>query len=111
LRGKLKIKIALKFCGSCNPEIDLSGLAGQVKRHISSRSDIEFVAADTPGTDLLIVLCGCLRACVDKQDIWGSARQHIVIAGESLSGASMNEDRLAELLAAEIDRFFVPPGD
>ncbi|MGD0354326.1 MAG: hypothetical protein ABSB31_02640 [Dehalococcoidia bacterium] len=66
---------------------------------------------DAAGLDLLIILCGCLRACADKEEIRGLAGRHIIIAGESLSGTAQNEDRLATLLAAEIDRFFPPPRD
>jgi hypothetical protein len=81
-----------------------------VKQHATSRADIEFLPPDAASLDLLIILCGCLRACADKEQIRGLAGRHIIIAGESLAGTAQNEDRLATLLAAEIDRLS-PPGD
>jgi len=101
---QLKIRIALKFCGSCNPEIDLSSLARQVKAHTAGRPDIEIVPSDNPGTDLLIILCGCLRACANKDELKAQAGRCIIIAGPSLSGAAQNESHLASMVTAEIDR-------
>jgi hypothetical protein len=102
-----KIRIALKFCGSCNPEIDLSSLARQVKAHTAGRPDIEIVRSDSPGTDLLIILCGCLRACANKDEYKSQAGRNIIIAGQSLAGTVQNEDHLAKMVTAEIDR--LPP--
>ncbi len=75
-----------------------------MRKHTSGREDIEIVPAETPGIDLLLILCGCLRACADKDEIKAAAGSHIIIAGQSLAGTPQNEDRLAVLLAGEIDR-------
>ena len=111
MQAKHKIKVALKFCGSCNPQIDLTALAAGVRSHIAGRIDFEMVPADANGLDLLIILCGCQRACADKEEIWGTARQHIVTAGETFGGVPCKEDSLAALLAAEIDTLYPPSRD
>jgi hypothetical protein len=79
-------------------------LARRVKAHTASRANIEIVPFDSPGIDLLIILCGCLRACADKDEIKAQAGQHLIIASQSLAGTPQNEDRLATMMAAEIDR-------
>jgi hypothetical protein len=83
-------------------------LAGRVKAHTSSRSDMEIVPADCADIDILIILCGCLRACADKAEIKAQARQHLIIAGQSLAGTAQNEERLIAMLASEIDRLLPP---
>jgi hypothetical protein len=89
----------------------LAALAGQVRKRSASRPEIEIVPFDYPGVDLLVILCGCLRACADKDEVRAAAERHIVIAGQSLAGTPQNEDRLAALLAAEIDLLLPGPGD
>ena len=101
-QGSRPINIALKFCGSCNPEIDLSSLAGQVRKLASAREDIQFVSLDMQGLDLLVVLCGCRRACADREEYTSQARRHLIIAGESLDGSPRSEKHLAFLIATEI---------
>jgi len=104
LQGRRNIRIALKFCGSCNPEIDLSSLAGQVRRLFLNRQDVEISPSDAPGLDLLVILCGCRRACADKEEYQSQAKQRLIIAGESLEGSPHSEKQLAALIAGEINR-------
>jgi hypothetical protein len=51
---------------------------------------------------LLVVLCGCRRACADREEYTSQARRHLIIAGESLDGSPQSEKQLAFLIAAEI---------
>jgi hypothetical protein len=75
-----------------------------VKAHTACRVDIEIVHFDSQGIDLLIILCGCLRACADKDEVKTQAGRYLIVAGQSLAGTAQNEDRLAIMVAAEIDR-------
>ncbi len=59
---------------------------------------------DTTGSDLLIILCGCRRACADKEEYRCQAQRHLLIAGESLDGSPRSEEHLAALIADEISR-------
>jgi hypothetical protein len=103
-QGRRPINIALKYCGSCNPEIDLSSLAGQVRNLTSAREYIQFVPFATAGLDLLVILCGCRRACADKEENKSQAKRHLIIAGESLDGSPRSEKQLASLIADAIGR-------
>jgi len=103
-QGRRPIRIALKFCGSCNPEIDLSSLTAQVHKLTSGREDIQFVPFDTQELDLLVILCGCRRSCADKEEYKSQAKRHLLIAGKSLDGSPQSENLLASLIAAGIGR-------
>jgi hypothetical protein len=111
LRGGHKIRVALKFCGSCNPEIDLSNLAGSLIKYLSGREDIELLPAGSACIDLQIVLCGCLRACADSDEFKQQARHNIIVAGESLAGARYDETQIYNALIAEIERLSAEAGD
>ncbi|MDD5311535.1 MAG: hypothetical protein PHO26_00670 [Dehalococcoidia bacterium] len=102
-RGSHKIRIALKYCGSCNPEIDLSALGAEVRRFIARRESFELVPHDDLDIDILIVLCGCQRACADREDIKSHAKHSLVTAGEGLRGSRVPYKDLAAILAAEIE--------
>lgn len=103
-QGRQPIKIALKFCGSCNPEIDLSSLARQVRKLTAGAGSIEIAQFDSPGLELLVILCGCRRACADKDEYKSQAKSHLIIAGESLDGSPQSEQQLASLIAGTIVR-------
>jgi hypothetical protein len=62
------------------------------------------VPFDSPGLDLLVILCGCRRACADEQEYKSLAKRHLIIAGESLDGSPQGEEQLACLISAEISR-------
>lgn len=98
------ISIALKYCGSCNPQIDLSAQAGRVRQFVASRGDIELVPYDSPGIDLLILLCGCPRACADKEEIKSQARHIILISGEAVNHEKCHEKDLPHSVNASIEK-------
>jgi len=57
---------------------------------------------DTPGLDLLVILCGCRRACADKEEYKSQAKRHFIIAGESLDGSPRSQKEFASLIADKI---------
>lgn len=65
---------------------------------------MQFFPCDAPGLDLLVILCGCRRACADQDEYKSLAKRHILIAGESLDGRPQSENQLAALIAAEAGR-------
>jgi hypothetical protein len=67
--------------------------------------------AGSAGIDLLIVLCGCLRACADLDEFKQQAGRHIIVAGASLEGARYDETQIYTALIAEVDRPSAEAGD
>ena len=94
-----KARIALKYCGSCNPLVDLTRIARHVTELAEQRKDLEMVPASEEKIDLVVILCGCPRACGNKEEVRARAEQSLVIAGESLEGRHVPEKRLPEATA------------
>jgi len=86
-----KVKIALKYCGSCNPHVDLPRIAHHLAQVAYKRRDFELVPLSEIGISIVVILCGCPRACGDKEEVRTKAGQSLVIAGESLGGESVPE--------------------
>ncbi len=103
-RNSPGISIALKYCGSCNPQIDLSAQAGRVRQFVASRGDIELIPSDSTDIDLLILLCGCPRACADKEEIKSQARHIILISGEAVNHEKCHEKDLPHSVNASIEK-------
>lgn len=60
---KVKYKVALKYCGGCNPTYDRMGAVREIER--SSGGAISFVDPDTSDFDFVLVVCGCSVECAD----------------------------------------------
>jgi len=59
------------------------------------RGDFELVPLSERGIAIVVILCGCPRACGDKEEVRARARQSLIIAGESLGGESVSEKYLS----------------
>jgi len=79
-----KIQVSLKYCGSCNPYIDLSKISGELKKAIKKENDLNLVSLESNHIDTMVILCGCPRACGNKEEIRARAAQSIVVAGETI---------------------------
>ncbi|MFQ5996228.1 MAG: hypothetical protein ACE5KP_01200 [Dehalococcoidales bacterium] len=79
-----KIKVALKYCGSCNPLIDLSKIGNELKEVIGKEDDLILVAPESNHIDTMVILCGCPRACGNKQENRAKANRSIVVAAETI---------------------------
>ena len=79
-----KIRVALKYCGSCNPFIDLSKIGNELKETIRKGGDLIVVSPESNDIDTIVILCGCARACGNKEEIRAKARRSIVVGGEMI---------------------------
>lgn len=58
-----KIKIAIKYCGGCNPAFDrVEAVAGMLAR---LEEVAELVPLDDERADMLVAVEGCATACAD----------------------------------------------
>lgn len=99
LRCSRKIKVALKYCGSCNPFVNLPGIARHLTQLAGQRGDFQLVPLSEDGIEVVVILCGCPRACADKEEFKARAEHSLLIAGESLGRKPVPETCL--LLAVE----------
>ena len=78
------MKVALKYCGSCNPEIELSDIGHKIEEALQEAPDIEVVPHRSKPIAVMLILCGCRKACADKKRIRKRADHCIVMAGETV---------------------------
>lgn len=95
-------RVAIKYCGCCNPYVDLTGIAPKLAEMAKARQDFVLVPVSENGIDVLVILCGCPRACGNKEEVKARARQHLIVAGESLNGKAIREEQLLAALQYEL---------
>lgn len=71
--------------------MDLGRIARHLARVVEAREDAELVPLSEDGIGVVVILCGCPRACGNKPEIRDRAEQSLVIAGESLGGKAVQE--------------------
>lgn len=76
--------MALKYCGSCNPLIDLSRIGGDLLTAIEKEADLVLVSPESNGINTMVILCGCARACGNKIETRARAKRSILVAGETI---------------------------
>ena len=72
------LRVALKFCGGCDPSFDRSGYWAAIQEESQGR--IEWVSLEEGGYGAVLVINGCDTACLDRElesgelEIAGGAR-------------------------------------
>jgi len=97
-----KVKVALKYCGSCNPYVDLSRIAHHLAQAADRWADFELVPLSEKAIAVVVILCGCPRTCGDKEEVKARAAQSLVIAGESVGGKPVPEEHLPAATEREL---------
>lgn len=95
--------IGIKYCGGCNPHIDRTKLAQEIKKLLPP----EFIFKESQTKehwDIGIMICGCPTACADKPEFKNLARKWIVVAGNSIDRDNIPEDELAEKIAVRVKK-------
>jgi hypothetical protein len=57
-------KIAIKYCGGCNPSYERVEVVQQLQSLLKDR--FIFSASDRQDSDIMVFVCGCPRACANK---------------------------------------------
>lgn len=63
-------KIAVKFCGGCDPAYDRVELVQRIKEEAGDL--IEWLTLDEQGHEAVLLVCGCLKACPEDELRHGS---------------------------------------
>jgi hypothetical protein len=56
-----KVKVGLKYCGGCRPQYDRVRLVASIRERLGDM--IQFVSADSPEAQVILVVTGCRTAC------------------------------------------------
>ena len=96
------MRIALKYCGSCNPEVDLSRIGDAVVEQVRGRG-WELVPLDSVAeADVLVLLCGCPRACIDTEELRRQVKRTVLVAGQRLGWQPIAEEELPSAVVRAI---------
>ena len=94
-----RVRIALKYCGSCNPHIDISGTGDSLKEAFRKDDSLSLVSPEDSNIGVIVILCGCARACGATEEIRNRAPRSIVVAGQAIDMTPVAEkDIRAEII-------------
>ncbi len=82
--GRRKIsapRLAIKFCGGCNPSFERAAVAEILRRDLRN---VSWVSPEEE-TDLLVIINGCLRSCAERPEVEQKALENLVIRNHSVS--------------------------
>ena len=97
-------KLAVKYCGGCNPSIDRTELVGKLAVLLAERNaDWKLVTMKENDFDAVLLVNGCPVGCVQKQFLH-ETRPVIFVAGESIKREKIAEGALAEKVVEELLR-------
>lgn len=97
-----KPNVALKFCGCCNPGVNLSKIVRHLQNIADERQNFQLLTASPESVDVIVILCGCSRACADREDVKTKGLASIVVAGESVDGEPVFESVLPSVIEKKL---------
>jgi len=101
-KNSRQVKVALKYCGSCNPRVDLSRIARHLAKVAEERGDFQIVPLSENDIDVVVILCGCPRACGNKEEVRARAKRSLFTAGESVNRQAVPETQLPMAVEQEL---------
>jgi len=75
-------RLAIKFCGGCNPYIERGLLAHKIREGLIGL--VSWIPLED-GADLLLIINGCLTACADRQEVKEKFSDFLIIQGNTIS--------------------------
>lgn len=93
-------RIAVIYCGGCNPEIDRGGLI----RSLSRETGLTILPAGQagPSIDVLLAVNGCARGCL-SQPVDPRFQKLIVVAGLAIDGWPVAARELERTLVGKVN--------
>lgn len=94
--------MALKYCGSCNPLVNLSQIGRDLLTIIEKEDDFVFVSPESHDIDTMVILCGCARACGNLIETRARAKRSILVAGETIDMTPVDEINISGTLTEKL---------
>jgi sulfite reductase beta subunit-like hemoprotein len=82
--------------------VALTRIARHLAKVTEERGDFQLVPLSEDGIDVVVILCGCPRACGNKAEVRARANQSLLTAGESLNGRHVPEAHLPSAVEQEL---------
>jgi hypothetical protein len=86
-------KVGIKYCGGCNPEIDIETFVVKLKSYLSYLGYT--ITTDNDTSCSLIIVNGCKVGCL-KRERFKSFQNIVVINGASIDLVDVEESILAQ---------------
>lgn len=80
-------RLAVQFCGGCNPVIERVALAQIIRQDLSG--DVQWVSGEEEA-DLLLIIEGCLTGCADRPEVRKRAGACLIIRDHEVSEVEKN---------------------
>jgi len=101
------IKIRLKYCGGCNPEIDRANVV-KCLNAIIHQQNIQFeYVGDSKTADLVLLINGCAHACKEEElRETGAHPNYLSVQGQKIELRPVPEDKIPFVLTEKIVRLY-----
>jgi len=90
------LKVGVKYCGNCNPQIDGPAL---VKKIGAEMPEAEILPADSPEIEALLIVSGCPVDCATRPSYRGRT---VVVGGANIDYVSYNVSQLAGVVIKKL---------
>jgi aromatic ring hydroxylase len=95
------MKLMIKYCGGCNPNINRKKLVDEVIDKLKKRINIEIVKENA---DVGLVVGGCSVCCVNLDDIKKQASELVIVGGTLVDFMQVPPDQEAIEIEKQIMR-------
>ena len=79
--GEFPPRLAIKFCGGCNPLLERGELAEKVRQGLSASQWVSWEEE----SDLVLIINGCPTACAERAEIQKNSRAFLEIGPGGVS--------------------------
>jgi len=84
--------------------VDLSRIAGSLAKIAEEGKEFQLVPLSQDNIDIVVILCGCSRACGDKEEVKAKARLSLLVAGERVGWEHVTDEHLPAAVQDELER-------
>ena len=93
------VRLAVKYCGGCNPLINRKQVLERVVDRLKQQVPVEICTGEA---DVLLVMGGCPVCCVDLDEKTGTAVKTVIVGGCLVDYLQVEPAQLVETVARRI---------
>ena len=95
------VTVGIQFCGGCNPRIDRGAIALELQKAFADMGlDVVF---NSPETDFVIFLSGCLSGCAFKYN--PKDPPYVTVAASTVDGVEVPAERIVPEVLMKVRQF------
>ncbi|NLB87692.1 MAG: hypothetical protein GX790_00450 [Syntrophomonadaceae bacterium] len=93
------MKLRIKYCGGCNPNINRTKLVKEVLDRLKDKTNVEVV---NDKADVGLIVGGCSVCCVNLSEIEDQAAIWVVVGGNLVDYYQVSSDQLPDAVTKKI---------